>query len=244
MNDEAAVYDLGEVKLDDMRPRKMPSSVASHPRHRRRELRGNAVGDAGSSSIQKAWPVSFALFIPGAGHILRGEFRRGMFYLASMGFLGALCWAVLATLDRLSATFTVLGLPPEIGLWALGVIFILAAITYVGSVCGAVPSGTPSDPLKAPRPLVSGIASLLIPGWGQALVRHRVRTALFLSGCWLVGGAWILVSPPVQALIDSQGLYLPRALVLLGSPLVRWTLPAILWTLAVYDAAFQATWRR
>jgi hypothetical protein len=53
-----------------------------------------------------------------------------------------------------------------------------------------------------------------------------------------------MVSPLMQAMLESQGLVLPKALVLLVSPLVRWTLPAILWTIAVYDAVFQATLRR
>jgi hypothetical protein len=184
------------------------------------------------------------MFVPGAGHILRGDLRRGLFYLSSMGFFGALCWAILGTLDRLGATFTLLGLPSASGPWALGVIFIFAAATYIGNVCSAAPARTRWDPQSVPAPLVSGIASLLIPGWGQAIAGRRVRAALFLSGCWLVGGAWLAVSPLVQAMLDSQGLSLPGVLVLLGSPVVRWTLPAILWTLAVYDAVFQATLRR
>jgi hypothetical protein len=239
MNNEAAVYNLGEVSADNRRPSRM-SSGAGRSSGRHQEWLENGAGNSGHIWIQGAWPPSLALFVPGAGHILRGELRRGLFFLASISFLGALCWAILGTLDRLGATFELLGLRPEIGPWALGVIFIFAAAIYVGNVCSSIPSRTESDPLDAPRPLFAGIASLLIPGWGQVLAGHRVSAALFLSGCWFVGGAWILVSPPLQAILDSQGLYLPRALVLLGSPLVRWTLPAILWTIAVYDAALRA----
>lgn len=244
MSDKAAVYDLGKVDVDDPPPRRKSPSTVNRSSRRRREPWENATAVSDYSWIREAWPVSFALLIPGAGHVLRGELRRGFFYLVSMGFFAALCWAILGTLDRSSATFEVLGLPPQIGLWALGGIFLLATATYVGNVCSSAPSRVPLDPLNAPRPLVAGIASLLIPGWGQAISGNRVSAALFLSGCWIVGGAWILVSPPAVAMLDSQGLYLPRALLLVTSPFVRWTLPAIIWILAAYDAAFRSSQRR
>lgn len=244
MSDKAAVYDLGELDANESRPHKMPSSVTNRPSQGRREIPAHARANAGHMRIQDVWSVSFSMFIPGAGHILRGDLSVGLFYLASMGFFGALSWAILGTLDRLGATFSVLGLPSEIGPWALGAIFLCAAATYIGNVCTSASGRQYSDAQGAPAPLLSGIASLIIPGWGQAISGRRIRAALFLSGCWLVGGAWILVSPLVQAMLDSQGLSLPRALALLGSPLVRWTLPAILWTIAVYDAFFQATLRR
>jgi hypothetical protein len=239
MSNRAAVYDLGEVGVEEQR-----QPVANPSAYRRREVPGHAQGDAGHMRIQSAWSVSFAVFVPGAGHILRGDLRLGMFYLASLGFFGALSWAILGTLDRLGATFTVLGLPSQIGPWALGAIFVLAAATYVGNVCSAGASHPAPDRYGTPPPLVTGIASAIIPGWGQAIAGHRLSAALFLSGCWFVGGAWIVVSPPVQAMLDAQGLYLPRALELLGSPVARWTLPAIVWTLAVYDAVFRTAMRR
>jgi hypothetical protein len=242
MSEKAAVYNLGELNVSERRPPEERSSVANRSSRRLREMPMHATSNAGQTWISGAWSVSFAMLLPGSSHVLRGDLRRGLFYLASLGFLGALSWAILGTLDRLSATFTLFGLPAEIGPWALGGIYILFAVIYISNVCSAAPEIL--DPQSVPAPLVTGIASLIIPGWGQAIAGHRTRAALFLSGCWLVGGAWIMVSPLVQAMLDSQGLYLPGALALLVSPLVRWTLPATLWTIAVYDAVFQATLRR
>lgn len=239
MSDEAAIYDLGELGVDENRPRRLPSPVANRSSIRHRATPEHAKSAPEHSRIQNALSVSFAVFVPGAGHILKGDLRLGMFYLAAMGFFGALGWAILATLDRLGATFTLFGLPPAIGSWALGAIFIFATATYVVNVCSAVESRTPPDRQVTPPPLISGIASALVPGWGQALAGHRLTAALFLSGCCLVGATWILVSPLVQTLLDSQGLYLPRVLEILGSPMARWTLPAILWPLAVYDSTLR-----
>jgi hypothetical protein len=244
MSEKAAVYDLGEVSADEKRPRPVPSSDARRAPNRHRTAPERTAIDAGRMRVQGAWSVSFSVFIPGSGHILRGDLSLGMFYLASMGFLGALCWAILGTLDRLGATFTLLNLPSAIGPWALCAIFACFTAAYVANVCSAAPGRTELDRYGAPPPFISGIASAIVPGWGQALAGHRLSAALFLSGCWLVGGAWLLVSPPVQAMLDSQGLYLPRALELLASPVVRWALPAILWILAVYGAVFRVTLRR
>lgn len=244
MNEEAAIYDLGEVGLDEKPPRRSPAQARNRSSQRRRVTPAETALAAGHGRIREALSVSFALFVPGAGQILKGDLRLGMFYLSAMGLFGALGWAILETLDRLGATFRLFGLPAGIGPWALGAIFTLATVTYVANVCGAVQSRITVDQRSSPSPLITGIASALIPGWGQALAGHRLSAAMFLSGCCLVGASWILVSPFVQSVLDSQGLYLPGALKLLGSPLSRWTLPAILWPLAVYDAVFRARLRR
>ena len=89
-----------------------------------------------------------------------------------------------------------------------------------------------------------GVASLLFPGWGQVLNGDRGRATVFLGGLWLVAAAWILVWAPVQELFSANGFYLPSWLRILSSPAMRWTLPAVIWTLAVYDAASRAASRR
>jgi hypothetical protein len=165
---------------------------------------------------------------------------RGLALLGATGFLTALAWAVLSSLDRLGPTLGALGLPAESGIWMLGALFIAVAAVHVVNAYSAAPTAGESAASGPPHPLVAAAASSVIPGWGQALDGRRKSALLFLTGCWLLGGAWLLVSPPVQALFDSQRVYLPRALELLSSPLVLWTLPAVLWTLAVYDAAVRA----
>jgi len=231
MSDEA-VYDLGEVDSEFRRSRPTAvQAVGRDPRHRRmleRQVGGGWEGllDAGQTGI--------ALFVPGAGHVLRSRFATGLFFLSAIGFLVTLGWALLGTLDRLGPTLALLGLPRAGGVWALGGLFVLGAALHVASVVGAIDEGA------SPGPIAAGVASGLIPGWGQALSGRRLSAALFLIGCWIVAAAWVLVLPPVRTLLSSQGLELPRALVLLSSPVVRWSLPAVIWTLAVYDAAVRA----
>jgi hypothetical protein len=164
-------------------------------------------------------------------------------FLGATGFLTALAWAILSSLDRLGPTLGALGLPAESGIWALAAIFIAVAVVHMASAYSAAPTSGESAACGPPHPLVAGVASSVVPGWGQALGGRRISAVLFLGGCWLLGGAWLLVSPPVQALFDAQRVFLPRSLELLSSPLVLWTLPAVLWSLAVYDAAVRAASR-
>jgi hypothetical protein len=78
MRDKAAVYNLGELDVSERRPHKVPSSVADRSSQRRRKMTEHPTADAGHMWIQGAWSVSFAMFVPGAGHILRGDLRRGV----------------------------------------------------------------------------------------------------------------------------------------------------------------------
>ena len=247
MNTNAEVYDLGNVDTTHERQSPAPSQTtiresrpASQPARLRSEVRKIPASGFERERSRNSWTVGFSLFVPGSSHILCGEFTRGLAFLASVGFFGTLCWAILGSLDRLGATLGILGLPPHGGVWALGVLFVLAAAMHVANVISAAPTRSVSEGGNTPHPVVAGLASLLIPGWGQALSGHRLSAALFLTGCWLVGGTWILASPPVQGLLESQGLYLPKALAVLISAPVRWALPVVLWSLAVYDAAFRA----
>ncbi len=67
---------------------------------------------------------------------------------------------------------------------------------------------------------------------------------MFVGGLWIAGASWILVSPQLQLLMDSVGVYLPVGWQLFSSPAVRWILPAVIWTLSVYDAAATSIHRR
>ena len=161
--------------------------------------------------------------------------------LASIAFLVTSGWAIVSNLDRLAPTLELLGLPAHAGVWALGALYVLIGLVHVAGVVGAARSRSGSVPAK--HPAVTGIASALVPGWGQALLGHCWSAALFLSGLWLAGWAWVLVTPEVRGLLDAQNLYLPRWLELFASTPVRWTLPVVIWVVAVYDASLRGARR-
>jgi hypothetical protein len=243
------VYDLGEV--NDPTP---PAAVPADP-PRREPLPGFEPGSPFGAKTAKAVrpprrPVedpfqeprvevagSLALILPGAAALIRGEHGKGLFYLVWFGFLLTLAVSILGAIDRITPTLLVLEWPRGGGIWVLGMIYVAAGVLHVSSVRQALRDRGVGTPLP---PTVTGLASAALPGWGQVLNRDGWRAAAFLAGLWTAGAAWILVSPATVELLDSQGLYLPDALVGFSSPIVRWTLPAVIWALAVYDATATA----
>jgi len=151
------------------------------------------------------------------------------------------------TIDRLAPTLQLLGYPVTLVFWSLGVAFVLAAALHLAAVWTAEgKSSTGARPCR--HPLLTGGASLLVPGWGQVLNGDRMRAMLFLGGCWFVAAAWILASRPATDLFNT---YLPVVAPWEGSvraPLVLWTLkwtaPVVVWSLAIYDAAASASSRK
>lgn len=174
---------------------------------------------------------TLTLVLPGTGHMLRGRWAAGFALAGWVGLLSTCIWALHGSLNRLDATLPFLGYPREAGIWALGALVGSLALLHVSAQARHSGGAT-----VAPHPVVSGVASALIPGWGQLLNGHRLKAATFVAGLWVVAASWALASQPVAALFERFDLYMPAALESFRSPLVRWTLPAVIWALALYDA--------
>jgi len=230
MSETTATYDLGEMQPAPAAPRQNPAI---------RIAPGSSVG---ARAIAATRPVdaitdSLELFVPGTGQLFRGRWSDGFSVLAGTGFLVALSWAIWETLDRLAATLTALGYSAAGGVYALAMIYVCLAGLHAGNVL----YGTTRGPQRA-HPIVSGVASALIPGWGQLLNRQPAKAATFIAGLWAVGIAWLLASPWIVALFDTYGLTFRPGFDLISSPIVLWTAPIVLWALSIYDAV--ATSRR
>jgi TM2 domain-containing membrane protein YozV len=158
---------------------------------------------------------SLSIFAPGSTQVLRGQITRGVFYASALLFLASLAWALLETLDRLAMTLDVLGRSVSFVVWILALLFALAASVHLAGVWTAMEDA----PRSARHPVVAGIASAIVPGWGQLLNGDRIRTMLFLGGLWLVSGACLLWTTKLTA-------------------------PFVIWALAIYDAAASAVARR
>jgi TM2 domain-containing membrane protein YozV len=240
MSRDSGVYDLGNL---DMGASKRDETVVSRPAPRQ-GMRAVPRRPAGYRSAAVAPPAvdvcgSLSIFLPGAGQILRGEVALGSFFIVSLAFVGTLAWAVLGSLERLESTLALLGYPSSVAAWILCALFGIAGALHVTCVVNAG-----SDAARVPHPAIAACASLVFPGWGQILNGDRLRAALFVCLVWLGAAAWIMVSPPAIHLLEVLGLYLPAWVDFLTSPAARYTLPAIVWTLAVYDAASRAAHRR
>lgn len=231
MSHDTTVYDLGDVDPSPVPASAMRPTVM-RPRPERPAVRvGYAAPPAG---VVTYITDTLSLVLPGSGRILRGEWASGAFVISSVAFLFTFGWAVVETLDRLNATLPLLALPREAGVWALGVVYAALSMVHVGNLLDGVDEATALR--RGAHPVVAGMASAIVPGWGQLLNGQRVKSASFVGALWIVGASWILVSPPARELLVAFDMHLPPALLVFCSPVVRWTLPAVVWALSVYDA--------
>ena len=234
---EDTIYDLGEIDRGERRP--ILGATPTEPRRkagatpRRREAPGVGGALAGSLSI----------FVPGLGQMLAGEIAWGLFYLTGVGFCAAALWAVLETLESIVPTLRLLDMPSAILVVGLMSLAGLTILLHVAAVLHAHAIAAHAEH-HAPHPLVAAVASVAIPGWGQLLAGHRRRAALFLTGVWLLGTAWLLVTPAGAKLLERLGLALPSAVKDGWGTATLLATPLVLWVIAVYDAAAGAAAER
>jgi hypothetical protein len=254
VSERTDVYDLGEIDGPRRKGERVSASNAvgssweSSPRRFASGTRSRArvreeMGFAPRTNVPSSVTASLSLILPGAGQLAAGDPARAFFYFSSVGFIASATWAVWSTLPVLADTFTLLGIPARDALVGMfGLLVLAAACLHVGAVLQAHAFGAPDA--NAPHPLLAGAASLVVPGWGQALIGHRVRAALFLTGVWGLAGVVLWsVGPVVQALAAS-GVRLPRSVRPDWLPLASLTAGAVIWVLAVYDAVSSAAHAR
>ena len=238
MNGDEAIYDLGEVELDKPRPVFGTTPVVPRPAPVRHEIQPEPVG-AGP-----ALAGSLSMFVPGLGQMMTGEIAWGLFFLSGMGFCAASVWALLATLDRLVPTLGLLDVPLEVLVVVFSSLALLAIGLHLAAVVHAHARAAWEGGQAAPHPIVAGLASLLLPGWGQLLAGHRRRAAIFLGGVWLLSVAWLLVTPAGMRVLFRLSLALPASLRDGWGPVVLLSAPIVLWAIAIYDAAAGAVAER
>jgi TM2 domain-containing membrane protein YozV len=236
MRRDEAVYDLGEVQMD--RPHPLFGSASSPPRYA--SMRRNAPAEP--DGVGPALAGSLSMFVPGLGQIVTGEIAWGLFYLSGIGLCTASLWAVWSTLDSLLRTLRWLDVPREFLVVAVASLALAAMTLHLMAVLHA-PSGSGSR-ARAPHPFVAALASVLLPGWGQLLSSHTRRAGLFLGSLWILGGAWLLVTPAGMRVATRLGVEIPTWLRDGWGPGVLLSAPVVVWVIAVYDAAAGAAAER
>jgi hypothetical protein len=238
MSRDEAVYDLGEVELDKPKPLFGATSAVPRPASVRRGFQPEPEG------VGPALAGSLSMFVPGLGQIVEGEIAWGLFYLTGVGFCASSLWALLATLDSLVPMLRLLEIPREVLVIAVTTLTFLAIALHLAAVFHAQARASSGGGSTAPHPIVAGLASLLLPGWGQLLSSHRRRAALFLGSVWLLGVAWLLVTPAGARVLSRLSIALPASLRDGWGPVVLLSAPVVLWVIAVYDAAAGAATER
>ncbi len=225
MND-VDVYVLDEAERSRPKPAFAPKIRRPRPRRDVRAPRSALPAVAGSLS----------LLLPGAGQLLMGETKKGVFFASAIAFLASLVWAIFATLDRLVPTLELLAVPTVLVVVGLGFAFACGCVAHVAGTLQAHGLGSRAGRGTVPPPAVAGLASLLVPGWGQLLAGHRLRSALFLGALWVLAAAWIAVTPPGQRALSLAGVGALKPLRHDWAPFVLVGGSALAWVVAIYDA--------
>ena len=237
MQQDVSTFDLGE--LDN--PPRGATAAKRGSRRARFGVASHSYPEAHLAPLGAGISTSLSIFVPGGGQILLGEFRWGFFFLTSIAFLGTIVWAVIASFDRLTRTLDLFGIPAMAIPVGLAALYALTAILHLCAVLHA--HSLIPRPDRAGHPILMALASLLVPGWGQMRNGCYGKGTLFLGSLWLFAAAGILAMggmPVLASLTPSvaavKRLLWFKALVLAG--------PAVVWSLAVYDAAAYARGHR
>jgi TM2 domain-containing membrane protein YozV len=237
MADDVGIYDLGEVREESF---EAILGGAGNSRRAAATVREAAPPADDRSPLVAA---SLSVVVPGSGQLAFGDGASGLLFLSLAGLAVSSAWAIVTTWDRLVPTLAVLEIPSWTATAALVAAFVLAAGAHLGSAVHAhAHRSTGRD--AATHPIVAGLGSMLIPGWGQLLAGNRGRAGFFLGAFWLLGGAWLAVTPWVSARLAETGLGLPREILDGTGPVILLAATGVIWALAVYDAAAGAHSRR
>ncbi len=190
---------------------------------------------------------TLSLFVCGLGQLYNGDGRLAALFFLSEIFILSFHYFMYMAWDRVRSFAHLFFVSEwEMMLYASSLDFcvIFFAIYNVAQAYrGAEARGGRFDGLH--RPLVSGLASLCVPGWGQLLNGQLGKAVLFLFSFLLQAYliALYLMSPLFRILVDiePQRLFLDKA-IKVGMAILFVT--ALSWLLSTYDAFVVARYTR
>jgi TM2 domain-containing membrane protein YozV len=190
---------------------------------------------------------SLSMFLPGAGQAYNGQRQLGLLLFLVQGMAAAAHWGVAQRWSDLVELGSLFGWNEWQIFRALAVADVVILLVFLVGVYQAYRRAEHDvggyDGMN--QPMVSGLASLLLPGWGQIMNGQVGKGLVFLSG--LLGGLYVmgfLMLTPVVRLMDQADPtheLLSRATTLAIGVL---SAGVLLWVLSVYDAVLVAGYRR
>ncbi|HMC83742.1 MAG TPA: hypothetical protein VKL61_10995 [Candidatus Polarisedimenticolia bacterium] len=228
--------------------KKGPFSVATADGTER--LSGATARSTRSRSSGSARPLvasSLSLAICGAGQVYNGQAKLGLLLFLTEVFAVVAHWSALKLWPVLRDLAFVFAITEREMFVFLAVADFLLVFFMLYNVAQAYhhaeAEGARFDGLRSP--ILSGLASLMVPGWGQ-LLNAQLGKALFFLFCilteiYVVG--LLMISPFLRILPDlGDGDFLARRATLAGMGVVA--VASLMWVLSVYDAFLVARYRQ
>ena len=232
-------------------PRAVPATKAARAAERQAETEETVAerpsATRGRGRRNPAAASTLSLFICGLGQLYNGDGKLAALFFLSEALILAFHYFLYMTWDRVR-TFAHLFFVSEweMMLYASSIDFcVIFFLIYnvAQAYRGAEGRGGRFEGLH--RPIVSGLASLCIPGWGQLLNGQLGKAVFFLFSFLLQGYLMTLylMSPLYRILadIEPQRLFLGKA-IKIGMGILFVT--ALSWLLSTYDAFVVARYTR
>jgi hypothetical protein len=204
-------------------------------------------GGSGASNPGAFIASTLSLFVCGAGQAYNGQWKLGILLFLTEVLAAAGHWSVVMlwpVVKDLGGIFAV-------GEWEIFVFLAVADFLLIFFLLYNVAQAYHQAEMERGTfqgfrmPLLSGLASLAIPGWGQ-LLNAQLGKALFFLFCILAEvyvGTLLMLSPFLRFAADLD---LDRLLVRrssqVGAGIVLFG--ALVWILSAYDAYLVARYRR
>jgi hypothetical protein len=205
------------------------------------------IAPRGRGSARPAGAASLSIFVWGSGQWLNGDRDLAMLLGLSQGLIAALHYFVVNTwspIRKMAHIFFIEEWELLLGAAAIDFWLIFLLLFNVSQAFkSAERQGGRFQGLK--QPLLSGLVSLLVPGWGQILNGQLRKGLLFLlafvTQAYLL--AFYLLTPLYRIVSDlDPNQVLLRDVIRYGKVLLVVT--AILWMISVYDAVLVARYTR
>jgi TM2 domain-containing membrane protein YozV len=200
-----------------------------------------------SGSARPLVASSLSLAICGAGQVYNGQAKLGLLLFLTEIFAVAAHWSALKLWPVLRDLAFVFAITEREMFVFLAVADFLLVFFMLYNVAQAYhhaeAEGARFDGLRSP--ILSGLASLMVPGWGQ-LLNAQLGKALFFLFCILTEiyvVSLLMISPFLRILPDlGDGDFLARRATLAGMGVVA--VASLMWVLSVYDAFLVARYRQ
>ena len=235
-----AVDDQPETpeELFGPRPAKRPGAIDAP--------QAGSVGMTGRRPGRVPAASTMSLLVCGAGQVFNGQLKLGILLLLVEAIFVIGHWALIGSWSSLQAFGEVAGVGEAgllIGVAAFDFLMVLfiPAVVYQAYKRAESEHGSYEGMRSSVLP---GVASLLLPGWGQ-LLNAQIGKAVFflfsmLSAVWVA--AFLVYTPILSALSGSMGEAAMQRAVSGGVGIL--IAAVMMWVLNIYDAVLVSSIRR
>lgn len=190
---------------------------------------------------------TMSLFICGAGQAYNGQGQMGALLFLTETFLVALNWSLCRMWPEVKELADVFGVTDLQILLTMATLDFLLVFLAMTAVYQAYRQAERDDGQFGGKdnPILSGMASLIIPGWGQLVNGQPGKAVAFLFfGLTGVFTVVLLVFTPFLAMLNEVNAWRDMSTQLNTGVAAVLAAAGIIWILSIYDAMLVAGFRR